>query len=782
MNTAYPTWSLAWDPQTHDLQWKGPDLNLRAAFDVDWEGAGPTNWSLVERTVSESAEGGECVTISSERFSCGPLEVIREVRYRADEPTSMDVRLVVCNHGESALKLIRLVPLLVKGSEGLTLGNKRAGDWVFYRNGRQKNDLPSVCVLGRNDLAYMDALTGLSETGKYAAAAEKLSNEIISDELSVIVGSTDSGPVSLLVGFIDAVRHLSEFRIRTDESRALDFLEASCLFDHVELAPGESREGGWLRLDAGEPFTAVERYVEAKRRATGSVAMHNPPSVFCTWYYYGDTVSQEDVYTNLEVLKQKDFPVDVVQVDEGWEQRFGNWDANHRFPDGMQQVAQRIRNAGYRPGIWTAPFLVEPRSDMRFYHDDWLLKDANGDPVLFYMNNTDNMVWDVTHPEVQAWIEGLYRKLTGWGYTYHKLDFTRAVALDGDYQYYNPKATRAEAYRMGIEAVRRGIGEDGYLLICGGMFSAPSGLVDAHRTSSDVLSMWSEWRGKQGGKVAPFTIKQNVLRYWMNPLWHNDPDALMVRRRETKFRSLDLSLGLLTEDEARVTALNQYWGGGLNCFTEPMAEIDADRIGLMRHLIPSTGIAALPRDMYEGNQYPAIFDTQVDRQAVDLGTWHTVSIVNWEDQAVPVSVRLDELLVGPFAGQHASFTVAEFWTGKVVQGVGYGDSLDLGQLPPHASFHLRITPEVDDVPMIVSSDGHFSMGGTEITQFTILEKEVEVGIQWPWDEPLTLHLSTPDGAVWEEGQSDESVWTQEGSLLRLTVQGKFTGVVKLKLQ
>jgi alpha-galactosidase len=80
------------------------------------------------------------------------------------------------------------------------------------------------------------------------------------------------------------------------------------------------------------------------------------PKKGCTWYYYGDTVSQQDVYTNLQVLKDKGFPIDVVQVDEGWEQRFGNWDGNHRFPDGMERVAQEIHAAGYRPGIWTAPF------------------------------------------------------------------------------------------------------------------------------------------------------------------------------------------------------------------------------------------------------------------------------------------------------------------------------------------------------------------------------------------------------------------------------------------
>ncbi|MDQ1913494.1 alpha-galactosidase [Paenibacillus sp. GD4] len=658
METENHQWNLNVKPEAMGLYWDGPDFRLTAGMDADWEGADSgKEWVFQERIQTEvpGTPGTASSQLVSDRFTCGSLECIRQIKYRQADASSIELRLIARNIGESILRLHRLTPLVIHDQHHLWLGNRDAADWVFYRSGRQKNDLPSVCVLGRNDGAYMDALVGLSETGKYAASTDKPLNEIVSDELSVIAGGTKAGSATLLIGFVEGVRQLSECRIRLDERKqSLELLEASCLLDGVPLEPGEVREGEWLRLDTGEPFEATNRYVQEKKEKTGSCATPNPPSVFCTWYYYGDTVSQEDVYTNLQALRDRQFPIDVVQIDEGWEQRFGNWDGNHRFPDGMEKVAREIQAAGYRPGIWTAPFLVEPRSDMRFHHDDWLLRDKHGDPVLFYMNNTDNLVWDVTHPEVQAWIEGLYRKLTAWGYTYHKLDFTRAVALDAEVQYYNPKATRAEAYRMGIEAVRRGIGEEGYLLICGGLFSAPSGLADAHRTSSDVLSMWSEWKGKQGGKVAPFTIKQNVLRYWMNELWHNDPDALMVRRQEHKFRSLDLSLGLLNDEEARTTALNQYWGGGLVCFTEPMAEIDRDRIGLMRHLSPALGSAAVPRDMYESKQYSNRFDVKVDRTEAGLGIWHTASIVNWEDVQSEVDVRLDEQLVGHFASTNDS--------------------------------------------------------------------------------------------------------------------------------
>ena len=43
------------------------------------------------------------------------------------------------------------------------------------------------------------------------------------------------------------------------------------------------------------------------------------------------------------------------------------------------------------------------------------------------MNDTVYQVFDITNPEVYSYFTELYKKLTfDWGYTYHKLDFTRA--------------------------------------------------------------------------------------------------------------------------------------------------------------------------------------------------------------------------------------------------------------------------------------------------------------------------------------------------------------------
>lgn len=778
-------WKITLETERLAVRWEGPNLALYFVSDADWDEAcsDKAGWSFIDRRCADGEKG---LTVVSDRFRSGGVELVREVCYDPDHLSSMEMRFIARNIGSTVIRLDRFVPLSASGKHGLLLGQAPPSQWVFSRSGRQKNDLPSVCVLGINDDAYKDALSGLSESGKHKSAeTEQHARELVSDELTVISAGKDPGAPSITLGFLNAVHHLASCRIRLNEhGEEMELLEAACEWDGVPLAPGEEREGSWLLLEAASPFEAASNYVTRKKATAGSVASPHPPSVYCTWYYYGDTVGQEDVFRDLKALRERHVPIGVVQIDEGWELRLGLWEANHRFPGGMEAAARRIQEAGYRPGIWTAPFIVEPRADVRFYHDDWLLRNKDGELVLFYMNQTHNLVWDVTHPEVQAWIEALYRKLTAWGYTYHKLDFTRAVALDENVRFYNPNVTRAEAYRMGMEAVRRGIGPEGYLLICGGLFTPASGLADAHRTSSDVLSMWSEHDGRQGGKVAPFTMKQNVLRYWMNELWHNDPDALMVRRRKTRIRSLDLSLGLLTDDEARVSALNQYWGGGLVCFSEPMDEIEDDRLGLLRHIVPSLGKAAVPRDMFEGARYPRIMDTEWDRTEAGLGRWHTVSLVNWSDEGLDAAVRLDEQLVGSFASEYETFTVSEFWSGKIIRGVKLGELLQFSELPPHASLHLRITPEVRDTAVLIHTNGHFSMGASEAVKLERQGDRVLVELMWRWKQPLELVLAPPAGFVWD-GQSiggAGAVLSLEEELLRISVPGEVSGQISLQLK
>ena len=85
------------------------------------------------------------------------------------------------------------------------------------------------------------------------------------------------------------------------------------------------------------------------------------------------------------------------------------------------------------------------------------------------MNDTVYYVFDITNGETWGYFRELYRHFTyDWGYSYHKLDFTRAAVIYENARFANRRMTLAQAYRRAVEAIREGMGEEAFLLMCGG--------------------------------------------------------------------------------------------------------------------------------------------------------------------------------------------------------------------------------------------------------------------------------------------------------------------------
>ena len=56
-------------------------------------------------------------------------------------------------------------------------------------------------------------------------------------------------------------------------------------------------------------------------------------------------------------------PLDIFQIDDGFTPEMGDWlDVKPQFPRGMAPLLADIAAAGFRPGLWIAPFLVGNRS------------------------------------------------------------------------------------------------------------------------------------------------------------------------------------------------------------------------------------------------------------------------------------------------------------------------------------------------------------------------------------------------------------------------------------
>lgn len=295
--------------------------------------------------------------------------------------------------------------------------------------------------------------------------------------------------------------------------------------------------------------------------ALGLAAPRTAPTVWCSWYEYFTAVTEDDIHENLRAMDTLDLPVDVVQIDDGYQSALGDWltlSGRFRSREGM---AAAIRAGGRRAGIWTAPFLVHPASVLAGEHPNWLVRSPDGAPLHAGRNwDHDLYVLDTTHPEAAAYLTEVFRTLSAEGYDYFKVDFLYAGALDG---VRHADVDALTAYRSGVELIREAIGADAYLLGCGAPILPSIGLFDAMRVSPDTGPHRRPEAGdysQPGQDPAEFT---GAGRQWQHGrLWINDPDCLMARpaveTRERWAAHVEATAGLMASSD-RLLSLDE-WG------------------------------------------------------------------------------------------------------------------------------------------------------------------------------------------------------------------------------
>jgi alpha-galactosidase len=303
---------------------------------------------------------------------------------------------------------------------------------------------------------------------------------------------------------------------------------------HGQQSQGDAaRLHGWYEVGAGDWFVGYgeesavfARYAELLGKRLGTAPGKPTPRVWCSWYSLYGAIHEgllDRVFAGLDGL-----PFDVLQIDDGWEVKVGDWEANEKFPSGMQALAANIRASGRTAGLWLAPLLVVPSSNLFHQHRDWLLRDANGKLVSAgHLWGEALYTLDTTHPKALAWLAALMKKVRAWGFDYLKLDFLYAGALPGKRHVDMP---REAAYRQGLQAMREAMGADAYFLACGAPILPSLGLCDALRIGPDVAGEWESHRDAVllYNPTTPGTrnaIRTTINRLWLKPLVATDPDV-----------------------------------------------------------------------------------------------------------------------------------------------------------------------------------------------------------------------------------------------------------------
>lgn len=429
-------------------------------------------------------------------------------------------------------------------------------------------------------------------------------DELRSEWLTLL---SDDNEVPLLIGFDGGERHDGTFRLRN----GIHGVELWC-----EAFLGDAELPADTRLELHDILVAegqsAEGLLSEWALTVGELAQARVTAPYqvgwCSWYHYFHDLTQSDVAKNLS--HSDDWPFEVFQIDDGYQSAIGDWlTTNNKFPSELSSLAAGIAAHGRRPGLWLAPFLAAPDSNIALSHPEWLARDAVGDPLITMFNppwagGRDGFMYglDTTNPDVVHHLETLSATLVEMGFTYLKLDFTFSPSFDGVWS--DPSQTPAQRVRAGFDAIRRGAGEETFLLGCGSPLSNTVGVVDGNRVGADVAPSWpveaktKPLAGYGGSQPSTRNAWNNTaMRSFMHRrLWINDPDCLMLRSQQTE----------LGEEAAKTWARAIGVSGGMAIVSDDLSLLDDSSRALLDEAIALGRVADLAARMGDAAVVPSL--------------------------------------------------------------------------------------------------------------------------------------------------------------------------------
>ena len=372
------------------------------------------------------------------------------------------------------------------------------------------------------------------------------------------------------------------------------------------------------------------------------------PTGWCSWYYYGKALKESDILANLDAIVKDGAKLEYIQIDDGYQTAHGDWlEPNPKFfPMGIKNLCHKIKDLGFQPAIWVAPFIASPKSILLRDHPDWFVKGPDGKPlsaeaVTFRgWNDAPWYMLDATIPAVQAHLEHVFRVMRQeWGCTYFKLDANFWGAVPGS-KYADPKATPVENYRRGMEAIIRGAGSDAFILGCNAPIWGSLGVVHGMRVSGDIKRSWNNF-----SKCARETFHRN----WQHGrLWINDPDCLLASPL-ARSGPAPVTPNEIGFHEAAVLA-----SGGMMLDGDDYTQLTAHELDVVHRCLPPTGVPArfATEDFGEG-----IADLPDGRRLIFVFNWgnsprqHTITLDGQR--------KLSDFWTDADLGTHAEYALPE---------------------------------------------------------------------------------------------------------------------------
>lgn len=640
------------------------------------------------------------------------------------------------NHSGTPLTVERIDMLQVipgQGGSQVEFGQaSRPAQMGFFYNGWQSWS-PAGWVAGDGKMPHTH-LGALQEPMIYNSGTPKPGRRgHFSSDFFAVVGDR-LARTGFVLGFLSQKQQFGS--IQADFERTLRLqLWANC--DTVQVNDQSALETDWavyspVRLDQSDP---LDHYLQAVARENQVQVPAESPVGWCSWYYFYTHITEPIIEANLNsiVAGQERLPVQLVQIDDGFESQVGDWFTfTPDFPNGVKPLAEKIKAEGLIPGLWLAPFIVHTKSKLMHEHPDWILRDAKGKPANSgYVWGVLGTALDLTVPEALDYACAVIRTAAKeWGYPYLKLDFLYAAALPG--RYHDPTKTRAQVLRQGMEALRGAMGPEVTLLGCGAPLGSCLGLVEAMRIGPDVSGDWTPtFNGIQiliknepsfpcaRNSIRDILTRANLHGNW----WVNDPDCLLIRPDSH-----------LTFEEVKTLCTAIGMTGGSMLLSDDLPKLSAQRMRLAEALLPVIGARAQVLDWFDA-EMPAKLRLDLANQT---GEWHLLARFNWQES--PADLTISPAEFGLPAGE---YWVHDFWQESTTR-LPAGQSYIAKAIPAHGCVLCAFRP-VRSGPQYLGGTLHYSLG-KEVSEWSATATELNFTLNLPRTAEGKVSVAIP----WQE--------------------------------
>ncbi len=484
-------------------------------------------------------------------------------------------------------------------------------------------------------------------------------------EKSGVVSATTASQEKLESSFVAVLAqgngsaHLAGIGALHDEASSIAIADDSFRvgFKLKRLLPAGTYQYKIFTCSGDDPLQLLQHYgafIKTFGRKPGQ-----PPSGWNSWDFYGAAVSMDVVEQEMQALGRMKCrsKLEYLTLDMGWEEAWGDWIPNRKFPETFKAISSRIIQAGFKPGIWLAPLHVSMFTQLARYRQDLFLRNKDGSLII---ENGDSpigpvLLLDFTLAEVRELVGSWFREMRNSGFDLFKIDYLYSRYL-GLQESSRTGINRVAFTRLIYQTIRDAVGQDAHIVNCGGSKEAAIGLVDSSRVSMDIHNFWGHIKNN---------ARQIANSFWLNRnAWHNDPDFAIIRHTgntDAPYLNMPYTMKSLTdgsgfwmagpeanEEELKVWLSMVRLNGGSLFFADSIHKLSASGKAMIDKLFPGLNGSAIPLDLFE-NSPPSYWLAQEEKTP-------TLGIFNWSDS--PQTFTCPDAVTAKKG--------RDFWTGETI--------------------------------------------------------------------------------------------------------------------